>query len=84
MPSQHDRQHQLVSPVLRLVLCFTSLIDITESADGVCTSFHFHELTAILSFSSLSAVLLLWRNRLLSNSFNARIDTEVVFQALNC
>ena len=35
MPSQHDRQHQLVSPVLRLVLCFTSLIDTTEATDGV-------------------------------------------------
>ncbi|KAG0620095.1 hypothetical protein M758_4G188900 [Ceratodon purpureus] len=34
MPSQHDRQHQLVSPVLRLVLCFTALIDTTEATDG--------------------------------------------------
>lgn len=34
MPNQHDRQHQLVSPVLRLVLCFTSLIDSTEVVDG--------------------------------------------------
>lgn len=33
MPNQHDRQHQLVSPVLRLVWCFTSLVDTTEVAD---------------------------------------------------
>jgi nuclear pore complex protein Nup205 len=33
IPNQQDRQHQLVAPVLRLVLCFTSLVDTTESAD---------------------------------------------------
>ncbi|EFJ32372.1 hypothetical protein SELMODRAFT_439663 [Selaginella moellendorffii] len=27
LPSQHDRQHQIVIPVLRLILCFTTLID---------------------------------------------------------
>ncbi len=37
IPNQQDRQHQLVAPVLRLVLCFTSLVDTTESADMVHT-----------------------------------------------
>ncbi|KAH9317382.1 hypothetical protein KI387_019151, partial [Taxus chinensis] len=30
LPSQHDRHHQIVSPVLRLVFCLTQLIDISE------------------------------------------------------
>eukprot|EP01018_Ginkgo_biloba_P012319 Gb_31636 [translate_table: standard] len=30
LPSQHDRHHQIVSPVLRLVFCMTSLVGVSE------------------------------------------------------
>lgn len=30
LPSQHDRYQQIVSPVLRLVFCLTSLVDVSE------------------------------------------------------
>lgn len=52
MPSQHDRQHQLVSPVLRLVLCFTSLIDTTETTDGVSTSLLIYYTVSLLPIST--------------------------------
>ncbi|KAL2621518.1 hypothetical protein R1flu_001723 [Riccia fluitans] len=31
LPSLHERQHQIVSPILRLVLCFTALVDPSTS-----------------------------------------------------
>lgn len=38
LPSLHDRQHQIISPILRLVLCFTALVDSSASVEKVCTS----------------------------------------------
>ncbi|BBN13132.1 nuclear pore complex protein Nup205 [Marchantia polymorpha subsp. ruderalis] len=33
LPSLHDRQHQIISPILRLVLCFTALVDSSASVE---------------------------------------------------
>lgn len=36
LPSQHDRHHQIVSPVLRIVLCLTSLVETENTSEKVC------------------------------------------------
>lgn len=33
LPSQHDRHHQIVSPVLRIVLCLTSLVETENTSE---------------------------------------------------